>query len=58
MSEPGLVYMELELDPTADPVTGWLVTNGGEPEPFTGWLQLAAALERARLATTPSGPLA
>jgi hypothetical protein len=57
MSEPGLVHLELELDPASDPVVGWLVADGGERVPFTGWLQLAAALERARLGAATSGPV-
>jgi hypothetical protein len=58
MSESGLVHLELELDPMSDPVEGWLLEDGGERVPFTGWLQLAAALERARLGAAPSAPLA
>ena len=53
MNEPGLVHLELELDPAADPVEGWLVVGGGEREPFTGWIQLAAALERIRVGGPP-----
>jgi hypothetical protein len=48
MDVPGLVHLQLELDTAADPVEGWLVRDGGTREPFTGWIQLAAALERAR----------
>ena len=58
MNEPGLVHLELELDPSADPVQGWLVVGAGDREPFTGWIQLAAALERIRLggaAPVPAG---
>jgi hypothetical protein len=58
MSESGLVHMELELDPLADPVEGWLLDDRGERVPFTGWLQLAAALERARLGAVSSEPRA
>lgn len=54
MNESGLVRLELELDPTADPVEGWLVVGDGEREPFTGWIQLAAALERARAGALPA----
>jgi hypothetical protein len=58
MNEPGLVHLELELDRAADPVEGWLVVDSGEREPFTGWIQLAAALERIRVGATPSLPIA
>jgi hypothetical protein len=53
MNEPGLVHLELELDPSADPVEGWLVVESGGREPFTGWIQLAAALERIRVGGAP-----
>jgi hypothetical protein len=58
MNGPGLVHLELELDPSADPVEGWLVVECGEREPFTGWIQLAAALERIRVGSTPSAAVA
>ena len=58
MNESGLVHLELELDPAADPVQGWLVVAGGEREPFTGWIQLAAALERIRVGAAPGLPVA
>jgi len=56
MDEPGLVHLELELDAAADPVVGWVHCDGGEREEFTGWLQLAAALERARVGAAPREP--
>jgi len=37
----------LELEVGADPIAGRVGDPGSEPESFTGWLQLAAALERA-----------
>ena len=59
MSESGLVHLELELDPSADPVEGWLVAGTGDREQFTGWIQLAAALERIRIgAAAPGAPSA
>jgi hypothetical protein len=54
MSESGHVHLEIEIDPIADPVEGWLVVGGGEREAFTGWIQLAAALERVRAGTVPA----
>jgi hypothetical protein len=58
MNEPGLVHLELELDASADPVEGWLVVRGGDRERFTGWIQLAAALERIRVGGPPPAPVA
>ena len=57
MNEPGLVHLELELDPAADPVEGWLVVGSGDREQFTGWIQLAAALERIRVGGAPPAPV-
>ena len=54
MNESGLVHLELELDPAADPVEGFLMVGDGDREPFTGWIQLAAALERARAGAVPA----
>jgi hypothetical protein len=42
------VHVELDLDPGADPIEGRMSVAGGPPEPFTGWMELASALERAR----------
>ena len=53
MNESGLVHLELELDASADPVEGWLIVGGADREPFTGWIQLAAALERIRVGGAP-----
>jgi hypothetical protein len=42
------VHLDLVLEIGADPIRGWL---GREPEglrQFTGWIELAAALEAAR----------
>jgi hypothetical protein len=35
----------LEIDPSLDPVAGWLSDEHGERRGFTGWLGLAATLE-------------
>jgi hypothetical protein len=58
MHASAVVHLELELDATADPVEGCLVMDGGGREPFVGWIQLAAALERLRVgagAPEPAG---
>ena len=52
-----LIHIEIELDPTPGPISGELVTAVGR-ERFAGWLELTAAVERARTApakeATPS----
>jgi hypothetical protein len=35
----------LEIDPSNEPVSGWLSDERGERRGFTGWLALAATLE-------------
>ena len=37
----------LDLEVGTEPIAGRLSDPGGEPVPFAGWLELAAALERA-----------
>jgi hypothetical protein len=44
VSEP--LRVGVEFDATNDPIAGWL-TDGTERRPFTGWLGLISALERA-----------
>jgi hypothetical protein len=46
------VQLEMELDPGSDPIRGTLADSEGKPHPFSGWIELAALIERARL-TTP-----
>jgi len=48
MDEPIRIHLEIEIDALAEPVVGSLTPRGGEVEPFTGWIELATALERAR----------
>ena len=39
--------LRLEIDPGADPITGRLTDAAGFEATFTGWVSLAAAIERA-----------
>ena len=43
-----LLHLRLDLDPRSDPIEGALTVGAGPPEPFVGWIELAAALERLR----------
>ena len=54
MSTRRYVNVRLELEVNADPVAGRVQHGGGEPRPFGGWLELAAALRDA-LDSSPSG---
>jgi hypothetical protein len=42
-------HLELAIDVDSDPISG-LVSNGaGRSRPFTGWIELVAAIESARI---------
>ena len=45
----GRIPLRLELDKGSEPISGRLVAADGSAEEFTGWLALAAAIERAAL---------
>jgi hypothetical protein len=47
----------VELDAEADPVTGGIGRSGEALEAFTGWTELAAAIERLRRRTGDDGTL-
>jgi len=52
----GTAHLELAIDVDSDPITG-SVSNGSHlAEPFTGWMELVAAIEAARCATPPCDP--
>lgn len=46
MSEPR-TELHLEVDPKSDPITGLLRDRAGRTQPFEGWMQLIAEVERA-----------
>ena len=39
------ISVRLCLEPGSDPLSGFVVTTGGQTHTFQGWLGLAAALE-------------
>lgn len=43
----GRISLRLELNEGSEPISGSLVTADGTTEEFSGWLALAAAIERA-----------
>lgn len=48
MADPAPTVLTLEIDDhDAEHITGTLTPAAGPPLPFTGWLGLAAAIERA-----------
>lgn len=45
-------HVGLLIDVGADPIEGFVTTeSGGQPQPFHGWVELAAAIEIIRAAT-------
>jgi hypothetical protein len=38
----------MEVEPNQEPIAGVLTTTNDEPQPFTGWLELASMIETAR----------
>lgn len=42
----GATRIVLGVHPDAQPIQGWLESGTGQPELFTGWLELTRALER------------
>jgi len=43
----GRISLRLELDPGSEPISGLLVAADESAVEFNGWLELAAAIERA-----------
>ena len=46
-------HLHLEIDVESDPITGAVSVPGQEPHRFTGWIELAAAIEGARATADP-----
>jgi hypothetical protein len=53
----GATRIVLDLSPGTQPIHGSLRSGTGQPEQFTGWLELTRALERLiSEASPPPGP--
>ena len=52
MPTSGTLRLELELDSHTDPIQGRLGSPDGELIPFTGWLELMAAMQKLTGAPT------
>jgi len=44
------VRVWIELEPGTEPVCGTIYVAAGEPREFVGWMELAHAIDHARLA--------
>jgi hypothetical protein len=47
--------MELSLDCSSEPISGQFAIEPGSPQPFSGWIELAAAIEAARAQAASEG---
>lgn len=56
MSARPQIVLQLEIDAGSEPISGRLRGDGGSATGFAGWLELAAAIERAlRAAAAAAG---
>ena len=46
-ASPAPVRLMLELAPGSSPIAGAVGVEGAEPRPFSGWIDLIAALQEA-----------
>jgi hypothetical protein len=53
--EMGSAHLCLAIDPDSDPISGSVEIPGHAPVPFTGWIDLVAAIENARAARVAGG---
>jgi hypothetical protein len=51
-----IAHVGLSINLGSDPIEGSVVTGGQEPQPFCGWVELAAAIEGIRAQAPPSDP--
>ena len=41
--------LHLSIEVESDPIAGWVSGDAGEPRGFSGWMELVAVIEAARL---------
>lgn len=51
-----ITHVGLAINVGSDPIEGSVVTGGREPQPFCGWVELAAAIEGIRAETPRPDP--
>jgi hypothetical protein len=44
----GSTSLQLFIERDSDPITGSVTVGADHPQPFKGWIELVAAIERAR----------
>jgi hypothetical protein len=47
----GTAHLKLAIDVDSDPISGSVSNGSHGAEPFTGWIELVAAIEAARAAS-------
>jgi hypothetical protein len=48
-------HLELSIDVESDPISGSVSNGAHGPRPFTGWIELVAAIEAARSSVAGAG---
>ncbi|HUA44734.1 MAG TPA: hypothetical protein VMA77_05885 [Solirubrobacteraceae bacterium] len=51
----GTAHLQLMIDVDSDPISGSVSNGCRVAQPFTGWIELAAAIEAARTSSHLSG---
>jgi hypothetical protein len=49
VDQPREIRVTVYLDPRAEPVRGTIEVDGSERRPFQGWIELAHAIDSARI---------
>jgi len=47
--------VELSIDLGSEPISGRLIAGSGQPQSFSGWMELVAAIEAVRDPDEPAG---
>jgi len=55
---PATTHLRLSIDVDSDPITGSVTNSDARAKPFTGWIDLVAAIEAARAGDRVAGPQA
>lgn len=52
----GIAHLQLAIDVESDPISGSVSNGSQDARPFTGWIELVAAIETARSAAEDGQP--
>jgi hypothetical protein len=54
--ERATTHLELAIEVDSDPISGSVSNGNRQSQPFTGWIELVAAIEAARSSVALVGP--